>query len=302
MAELIPHAPHGWLVFVQNNDAAQFGETVYQIVTPEGETFYLRSGGCYSKLEGHFAALVKQMIGTALQVQFQEAPAAAPLDMLLFCPRCGHQHIDAPEGEWENPPHRSHKCSRCEAIWRPSDFPTNGIAALNTKGAGEHVNASPLANGMGAAFHAELKRQFDLGYDLGYNEGESSGSASWVLALDQAAAPIESPADAVTYILLLEAQIRRAHEALNKAVGIHPVQGKHLDLADRIDQVMGVVEIAENIDQGRLFDQQTPDAKTDSPILPTPADPAGQKCPPDRHQFLNSICVMCGEHLSNVYP
>ncbi|KWI90146.1 hypothetical protein WM08_14900 [Burkholderia ubonensis] len=66
--------------------------------------------------------------------------------MLLFCPRCGAQHIDAPETKlddqddrvpvttWTNPPHRSHLCHACGTIWRPSDVPTNGVAALQTRG------------------------------------------------------------------------------------------------------------------------------------------------------------------------
>lgn len=74
-----------------------------------------------------------------------EQPAAAPIDMLLFCPACGDQHIDAPEdtsenepyrhpGLWSNPPHRSHLCHACGCIWRPADVPTNGVAATQTRG------------------------------------------------------------------------------------------------------------------------------------------------------------------------
>jgi len=74
---------------------------------------------------------------------------AVPVDMVLYCPACGLQHIDAPDlcpecpggacmcvkqGEkWTNPPHRSHLCSRCGHIWRPADVPTNGVAAIKTK-------------------------------------------------------------------------------------------------------------------------------------------------------------------------
>ncbi|KVO11763.1 hypothetical protein WJ73_19655 [Burkholderia ubonensis] len=60
--------------------------------------------------------------------------------MLLFCPRCGTQHIDAPEpardGEngWDNPPHRSHKCHACETVWRPADVATVGVASIETHG------------------------------------------------------------------------------------------------------------------------------------------------------------------------
>lgn len=68
------------------------------------------------------------------------------IDVVLFCPVCGKQHIDAPSetreirgGElcvdkWDNPPHRSHLCHHCGAIWRPADVPTNGILQATTRG------------------------------------------------------------------------------------------------------------------------------------------------------------------------
>jgi hypothetical protein len=71
-----------------------------------------------------------------------------PIDMVLHCPRCGTQHVDAPENgglafkivdddvydAWTNPPHRSHLCHGCGAIWRPADVPTNGVLAVTTRG------------------------------------------------------------------------------------------------------------------------------------------------------------------------
>lgn len=67
------------------------------------------------------------------------------IDMVLFCPSCGRQHIDASEPNdaeldsglqngWGNPPHRSHLCHSCGCIWRPADVPTNGVAAIKTQG------------------------------------------------------------------------------------------------------------------------------------------------------------------------
>ena len=72
------------------------------------------------------------------------------IDVVLYCPKCSRQHIDAAETEeeytgrlfesswwesggdkpvrWMNPPHKSHLCDRCGHIWRPSDHPTNGVA------------------------------------------------------------------------------------------------------------------------------------------------------------------------------
>ncbi len=56
-----------------------------------------------------------------------KAERDAPVDMMLWCPKCGHQHIDAPEGDWTNPPHRSHLCHNCNHIWRPAEIFTNGV-------------------------------------------------------------------------------------------------------------------------------------------------------------------------------
>jgi len=67
-----------------------------------------------------------------------------PVDMVLHCPQCQQQHIDAPEPisggdelcitKWNNPPHRSHKCYACGCIWRPADIPTNGVERVRTRG------------------------------------------------------------------------------------------------------------------------------------------------------------------------
>lgn len=85
-----------------------------------------------------------------------------PVDVVLFCPKCKAQHIDAPEPQcgshvfemycrrpkhhtgpcstaderaaWENPPHKSHMCHNCGIIWRPADVPTNGVAIARTVG------------------------------------------------------------------------------------------------------------------------------------------------------------------------
>jgi len=92
---------------------------------------------------------------------------STPIDMVLHCPECGVQHIDAPERQdpnerdfgmttvesnvWKNPPHRSHLCSACGLVWRPADVPTNGVKAIKTKGkdddALEGRNKNTLLNG-----------------------------------------------------------------------------------------------------------------------------------------------------------
>ncbi len=67
--------------------------------------------------------------------------AVTPIDMVLHCPSCWIQHIDAPEPpDWDNRPHRSHRCGFCGHIWRPADVPTNGVLQTLTHGA----NDSPV--------------------------------------------------------------------------------------------------------------------------------------------------------------
>lgn len=83
----------------------------------------------------------------------------APIDMVLYCPKCGEQHIDHEEswgGEqgpfasgasasrWTNPPHKSHLCKHCGHQWRPADVPTNGVAAVKTKGENDSPLVRPL--------------------------------------------------------------------------------------------------------------------------------------------------------------
>lgn len=63
----------------------------------------------------------------------------APIDMILNCPACLQQHIDQPEPGWDNRPHKSHLCHHCDFIWRPADVPTNGVAAIKTRGKNDHV-------------------------------------------------------------------------------------------------------------------------------------------------------------------
>ena len=90
-----------------------------------------------------------------------EQPAEpVPLDMVLYCPNCGMQHVDEAEelpmampgsafegsAGWTNPPHRSHLCHGCGTIWRPANVPTNGVAEIKTSGKADTwpVNAKEI--------------------------------------------------------------------------------------------------------------------------------------------------------------
>jgi hypothetical protein len=109
---------------------------------------------------------------------------ADPIDMILYCPNCGMQHIDQPESDtqytarlhesswwelggekpprWDNPPHKSHLCRKedggCGCIWRPADVATNGVAELKTSGKDDtwpavHNEEVRAARGVGVMRH-----------------------------------------------------------------------------------------------------------------------------------------------------
>lgn len=97
-----------------------------------------------AKLAGFVAAgMYPVLLGKADRLQ-------SPIGMVLHCPACGLQHIDAPTETWNNPPHRSHLCGGCGHIWRPADVPTTGVFAVQTEGKDD----SPLADDL-------LKRSAD---------------------------------------------------------------------------------------------------------------------------------------------
>jgi hypothetical protein len=62
------------------------------------------------------------------------------IPMILLCPNCSRQHVDKPSDGWRNPPHRSHLCAYCGAIWRPCDLPTTGVQTISTKGKADTYN------------------------------------------------------------------------------------------------------------------------------------------------------------------
>lgn len=88
--------------------------------------------------------------------------AQAPIDMILFCPKCHEQHIDAPEPDnckncgavsyfhtappqakrangacdnfepWLNAPHKKHRCHNCNHVFKPANVATNGVESLQS--------------------------------------------------------------------------------------------------------------------------------------------------------------------------
>lgn len=115
-----------------------------------------------------------------------------PVDMLLFCPNCGLQHIDQPNHTigWKNPPHRSHLCHQCGWIWRPADVATNGIVAITTKGKADSL--APVHAGLMPS-HYTLSRLIQVGRRLIGRRNKDEGFT--VLTIDmQELADILDPA------------------------------------------------------------------------------------------------------------
>lgn len=103
---------------------------------------FLRSAVFKSESDREAALNCVDVLWAAARAQADSQPA--PIDMVLHCPACGLQHIDAPDErtpDWKNEPHRSHLCHGCGHIWRPADVPTNGVKAVKTTGKAD----SPIA-------------------------------------------------------------------------------------------------------------------------------------------------------------
>lgn len=159
-------------------------------------------------------------IGTSSHHLLPKPPAAAqePIDMVLHCPKCGLQHIDAPDERtpgWKNEPHRSHLCHGCGHIWRPADVPTNGVQAITTKGKADSPIATPQPAVTAGAVDAAtatppqsdtLWRLLTGGYDFEYvNQLDSAdrnksglidrATKNWQqVCAEIAAAPVPPPA------------------------------------------------------------------------------------------------------------
>ena len=63
-----------------------------------------------------------------------KAAVEGPLRMIIHCPECGTQHVDA--GVWAEKEHWTHQCQRCGHEWKAAKVATVGVASLDTKGTG----------------------------------------------------------------------------------------------------------------------------------------------------------------------
>lgn len=112
----------------------------------------------FDALMGYFRSIEGFKIGHEGDLIPLYSHSGDPIPMILFCPKCGIQHIDKAEDHkpdcnafnrptdiplmeypctcdrWTNPPHKSHLCHSCGWVWRPADVPTTGVENIATKG------------------------------------------------------------------------------------------------------------------------------------------------------------------------
>lgn len=114
--------------------------------------------------------------------------AGLTINMLLFCPSCDHQHIDAPDERqgWTNPPHRSHLCASCGHIWRPADCPTNGVSKLATRGGADSPTVAP-----GSRLRTVLEAAYNglRWYREAYPDADSGADDEMYADIEQALTP-----------------------------------------------------------------------------------------------------------------
>jgi hypothetical protein len=111
---------------------------------------------------------------------------AAPIPMILFCPNCGWQHVDAPSPGWDNPPHKSHLCHACAHIWRPADVATVGVVEIETIGSGDTASIirgpiRPAAEARRAALE-DIRQRFNRLWNARAEEDDQTGFNAALMA------------------------------------------------------------------------------------------------------------------------
>ncbi len=243
------------------------------------------------------AAELRRLHSLTTAARAAQEAEPAPIDMVLHCPACGLQHIDAPEPDlgpsvdgsgdmplWSNPSHRSHLCHGCGHVWRPADVPTNGVAAVKTKGKADSPIAAlaprPQADA-GAAPRitdpaiAEWVERHDLDRVLRGSHARAAVEDAQTLHLvPGAVAPAAESAPSVPegWRLVPEEKLRHAHRQASLAVNqiVEFAKAKPGGICGWIDDACTAAEIAE-----KDFQQMLSAAAPQAPAAPTAAAAPG---------------------------
>jgi len=113
-------------------------------------------------------------------IQVHAMSEMQPIDMVIFCPGCGTQHIDEPSDTWDNPPHRSHLCHACGYVWRPADVCTNGVAVIKTRGEADSAPHETARHDAADDYDNECRKIMDAYIEGRIIEYENDGT--WISA------------------------------------------------------------------------------------------------------------------------
>lgn len=186
-----------------------------------------------------------------------------PINMLLWCPQCNAQHIDAPSEGWNNPPHRSHLCHECGCIWRPADVATNGVAEVKTAGdadtwgwIGGYSLLPPLGRRLSdalASLEIAERDRHDLLHALGWKTGPFTDGGTRQVVMDDTAGLRPE---------MVKAR-RRAQEAEGSAMMWHMIAGERVENAQsglllRIWRQLREEQQARRLAESRLAKAQVP--------------------------------------------
>jgi hypothetical protein len=103
-----------------------------------------------------------------------------PFRLLTECPSCGKLHVD--RGEWATKPHKTHLCvddphsapeKGCGTRWRPSEYPTVGVATLQDT---VYLDDEAAPGELRAALPEYLRDETDLVFAVKVLAGHYAGA------------------------------------------------------------------------------------------------------------------------------
>lgn len=114
----------------------------------------------------------------ALAVNRLALAMTEPVPMMLFCPKCGKQHVDKPDvaNGWLNPPHATHTCAYCKTLWRPSNRNTAGVSLIKVE---EEKHAARIAASFPTCFPPDVASDAMIAAGRAITGSHAAASMVW---------------------------------------------------------------------------------------------------------------------------